>query len=209
MQISGTRTEVLPPPVLTLATPGVVREGQSANLQCTAPEQHKEGVFYLYLEGSNETLQKLDAQEARHSVTFIVSGLRTSDVKKYYCQYQARVLDRLQSSEASNVLQVMVSVPIWVISVSAAGAVAAVVVVVSASVLMVKRCKDRKKQKQREMESVWTKETMTSDWSYDNMVFYKKPTYEITQPVSPPGGNSGATEDSSLGHSFGTFLTIT
>ncbi|KAE8619916.1 hypothetical protein XENTR_v10010026 [Xenopus tropicalis] len=208
MKISGTKTELLPPPVLALETPGVVRGGQSANLQCTAPPEYKEGIFYLYLEGSGEHLLKQYAQEARHSVTFSVTGLRAADVKRYYCRYQAWLSDTQHSSEASNVLQVTVYVPIWVIAVSAAGGAAVVAIVVSALVLIMKRRNDRKKQKQRERESVWTSETMASDWAFDNMVYYKRPTFEISQPAPLPGGSSGATEGR-VGNSFSTFLTIT
>ncbi|XP_053319842.1 uncharacterized protein LOC128491548 [Spea bombifrons] len=193
MNIAGTKQERLPPPRLTLLSPGGIYKGQSADLQCTAPGSFQESIFYLYKRDSGNLLQTQHAPEATSTVIFTLHGLTDSSSGNYVCTYQARQSEAFQTSDTSNmeyltVLDVPVSttpapdigttlqVPFWIVVM--AGAVTGIVVLVllvTASVAIVRKFKEKKKHEQREKESSWISGNMDTGFL----------THKLLLPPSP------------------------
>ncbi|KAM4675011.1 protein HIDE1 isoform 2-T2 [Discoglossus pictus] len=107
MKLLGTKSEQLPPPLLTLETSGIIHGGKSVDLLCIAPVNYTGAVFYLLVKNKREALQSLRSPETSHSVTF--QEVASSDSKGYMCLYQIRVSEGLQASQPSKALYLSVT----------------------------------------------------------------------------------------------------
>ncbi|XP_075061155.1 uncharacterized protein LOC142149754 isoform X1 [Mixophyes fleayi] len=197
MEIVVMSSEYLPPPKLTLMTPGILHIGQSVELQCTAPTSYPECFFYLFSDSSGNILQRLQAAENRKSVSFTLHNFPTWGTMTYICKYQCRVTDQSQVSDVSDVLSLNIldepgptdasrnsateSVPVWVIAL--VGGFAGFVFLAASvyvTVYLVRR-NNLKKQEQRDKESIWMDQNMAKDWcnGQQNQVFSLHSTSEI------------------------------
>ncbi|XP_075061156.1 uncharacterized protein LOC142149754 isoform X2 [Mixophyes fleayi] len=166
MEIVVMSSEYLPPPKLTLMTPGILHIGQSVELQCTAPTSYPECFFYLFSDSSGNILQRLQAAENRKSVSFTLHNFPTWGTMTYICKYQCRVTDQSQVSDVSDVLSLNI--------LDEPGPT-------DASRNSATESDNLKKQEQRDKESIWMDQNMAKDWcnGQQNQVFSLHSTSEI------------------------------
>ncbi|XP_053573869.1 protein HIDE1 isoform X4 [Bombina bombina] len=170
--------DYLPSPSLTLKTQYVIHNGQSADLQCTAPSSYQGATFLLYIQSRNTLLQTIKASHTSHKVIFTLRELTASDSLDYVCLYQNRTSETTHTSEPSNLIYMKVSV------------------------------QQKKRQEQRDRESVWVPQNMSPDWSITNNMAYSVDQNEHSGDglPSPFMGNSEISEDI-VEKPFSTFQT--
>ncbi|XP_053573867.1 protein HIDE1 isoform X2 [Bombina bombina] len=218
--------DYLPSPSLTLKTQYVIHNGQSADLQCTAPSSYQGATFLLYIQSRNTLLQTIKASHTSHKVIFTLRELTASDSLDYVCLYQNRTSETTHTSEPSNLIYMKVSdenynttspiepeefpnAPSWIIPL-VAGIIGGAVLVLSIILAscMVIRFQQKKRQEQRDRESVWVPQNMSPDWSITNNMAYSVDQNEHSGDglPSPFMGNSEISEDI-VEKPFSTFQT--
>ncbi|KAM3925458.1 uncharacterized protein RB166_008664 isoform 2-T2 [Leptodactylus fuscus] len=152
-------------------TSGTIYMGQEVELQCTAPKEYPEGIFYLRSHNTEENLQEIQAPETINSVRFTIGTSYTISME-YDCIYRCYVETELQTSEVSNVLSLTLNVPVWVFVVVGVVGLLILVAVVSVILYLVRRNK-KKKQQQKDKDSIWIDQRITTDFpdGNHNMVY--------------------------------------
>ncbi|XP_073443687.1 protein HIDE1 [Dendrobates tinctorius] len=204
MELLVVTSENLPPPHLSLMTSGIIYMGDTVDLQCTAPTNHPEGTFYLYLNSTGQCLQQKAAPETKNTVKFTIISPYTIKSMEYVCKYKTYVESELQLSEVSNVLSLTVNVPVWVFVLVGLGVLLILVAAVLVTFL-VRRSK-RKKKEQRDKESIWIAQDMTKDWptGSHNMVYDSNSNSNIDISRDYPGNMDSQTYSGSVSP-FSTF----